>query len=199
MYVSTGSKGCGSRVAWGGLRCSGAVRVVWDALSGSQLVIVSTHPEDVPRSLADCRVGGLLDPFSTSSFVREPFLVVTSGAALSECLPVVSACVVFWAVCSRTIPPGLQHTTQWHALQRGAGLQEKVYLFVVAALQPEGAPGAPQHENEGEDEALVAAELLVPTVCVSKRNRGAGTIDYIAQAASKLSYDWDDVAAAELY
>lgn len=73
-------------------------------------------------------------------------------------------------------------------------VQEKVYLFVVATLQHTGASAV-----HNADDAVFVAELLVPTVCVSKRNRGAGTIDYVAQAVSKLSYNWNDVSKAGLY
>ena len=68
-----------------------------------------------------------------------------------------------------------------------------MFLFAVATLHNDGVAVA----QNGED-VLMAAELLVPSICVSKRNRGAGT-DYIAQAVSKLSYNWSDVSAAALY
>jgi hypothetical protein len=78
----------------------------------------------------------------------------------------------------------------------GGSLQEKVYLFVVAVLKHDSAPATSDGKQE---DAILAAELLVPTICVSKRNRGTGSPDYIAQAVSNLGYNWNEVSAAGLY
>lgn len=74
-------------------------------------------------------------------------------------------------------------------------LQEKVYLFVVGILHSAGLPGnRVPYEVENN---IMATQLLVPTICVSKRRRGP--VDYIEQAVSSLGYDWKSVSAAKLY
>jgi hypothetical protein len=73
-------------------------------------------------------------------------------------------------------------------------VQEPVRLF-VAALVSSGVAGAPDN--------IIAAELAVPMLCVSKRfkrsktKNGLKTVDYIQKAVTeKLNYEWTDEVAA---
>lgn len=70
-------------------------------------------------------------------------------------------------------------------------VQEPVHVF-VAALVPSG--------EERRTDNIVAAELTVPMLCVSKRlkqRKNKPPTDYIRNATTeKLHYAWDDAIAA---